>query len=334
METNDWQAFNLATEALRDIDRFAAAPAASRPRLLEARRKLGVAAARDPQFLRAKYYSAIVADLLGQAKDAIDELTALIAQHPPFLNDAKYNLAVSHYHMYSREHVEAAIAEFTNVEHQSADPTLRYMSRAGLVRAYAMMAHHTKRSAGESQGFADTAVQTGSNLLAQLRADGTVDGRTRGEIEWRALNGRGVARMFASDLDQSASRREELLAAALHDFTEASNLSRDNWEIVCNLGSSYMRLGAIMRTAGREEESRRNFDTASRYLTDVLDRMRPGYGFALYELGRIERLRGQYATAVKYFQQALAIPEDERNVSVATIDREMVKARTPTDAFP
>jgi tetratricopeptide (TPR) repeat protein len=335
METNDWQAFNLATEALREIDRFAAAPAAARPALLDARKKLKAAAARDPQFLRAKYYAAIVADMLGHPSEAIDELTDLLQQAPGFTDEARYNLAVSHYHMYSEDHVKEAIDGFDRVAQTSTDQTLKYMSNAGLVRAYAMMALHTRRKdVGASDLFAERAVTTGSELLDRVRTDKSVDKRARGEIEWRVLNGRGVARMFASDAEQALAKRETLLNDALEDFLAASALSPDNWEIVCNIGSSHMRLGVVSRASERDDDSRRHFDLASQFLTDVIRRIRPRYGFALYELGRVHRLRREYQTALALFEQALAVPEDERNIKAPGIQREIDKARTHSDVFP
>src|SRR5262249_54013755 len=159
---------------------------------------------------------------------------------PTFIDEARYNLAVSHYHMYSEDHMKEAIDEFGRVAQSSADQTLKYMSRAGLVRSYAMMALHTRRKNPDaSDTFAQRALATGSELLDRIESDASVDRRARGEIEWRVLNGRGVARMFASDAEQPMAKREALLNEALQDFGKANGLSRDNWEIVCNLGSAH-----------------------------------------------------------------------------------------------
>lgn len=335
METNDWQAFNLATEALRDIDRFAAAPSTGRPKLVDARRKLQLALTRDPQFLRAKYYGAIVADMLGRPTEAIQELTELLDRRPSFVDEAEYNLAVSHYHVFSREHMETAIATFTRVAENSTDVTLKYMSNAGLVRAYAMMVLHNRvANVDVSRRFAEKAVAGGSELLNQVAADRTIDKRTRTQIEWRALNGRGVAWMFSSDIEQALSARVTALELALRDFVQATALSPENWEIVCNLGSSHMRLGSIMRISRRESESRSHFERAREFLVDVIERIRPDYGFALYELGRTYRLEGRYAEALVCFQKALYVPEDERNISSRSIEHEIEKSVTGTDAFP
>jgi tetratricopeptide (TPR) repeat protein len=333
METNDWRAFNLATDALRDIDRFAKAPASGRPALLDARTKLKAAATRDPQFLRAKYYGAVVADMMGKPIEAIQELTELLAQSPQFIHEAEYNLAVSHYHMFSVEHIREAIVIFEHVASRSTDATLKYMSYAGLVRAFAMMVLHSRSNAEESRGFVQRAVAIGSELLSEVRADTTIDRRTRTEIEWRALNGRGVARMFASDASQPTDTRVSLLNEALSDFRAADSLSPDNWEIVCNLGSSYMRLGSIARTEGHERESNQDFELAQKFLRDVVERIFPRYGFAVYELGRTHRLRGDFASALTYFRQALEIPEDDRNVSANSVSREIERTLNGIDTL-
>ncbi len=49
-------------------------------------------------------------------------------------------------------------------------------------------------------------------------------------------------------------------------------------------------------------------------------------GFALFDLGRIHRLRGQFTMALDYFARALAVPEPERDVTTIRVRREIYLA--------
>src|SRR6266852_2654590 len=143
-ETNNWRAFNLATDALRDIDHFISSRTKSRETLLAAKQKLEAAVTKDPAFLWAQYYTAIVDDLLGQSEKAAGMLERLLLAQPAFKNEAEYNLGVSYYHQYHREPMVKAISTFEKVVEQTADDAaLQYLARAGLVRALAMMVLHS-----------------------------------------------------------------------------------------------------------------------------------------------------------------------------------------------
>src|SRR5450759_204072 len=107
-ETNVWQAFTLATDALRDIDSFVSSSSRDRAVLIAARDKLKSAVDKDPNFVRARYYSAILDDMLGQPARAVSQLEALLVEKPVFKDEAEYNLGVSHYHLYSRDQIDKA----------------------------------------------------------------------------------------------------------------------------------------------------------------------------------------------------------------------------------
>src|ERR1039457_4839268 len=98
-ETKNWQAFRLATEALRDLDQFMGSSLKDPHILTNAKQKLQGAVQLDPTFIRARYYAAIVDDLLGNSDEASKQLQELIALDPPFKHEAEYNLAVSYYHL-------------------------------------------------------------------------------------------------------------------------------------------------------------------------------------------------------------------------------------------
>jgi tetratricopeptide (TPR) repeat protein len=334
-ETNSWQAFNLTTDALRDIDRFVSSLSKNRTVLVDAKEKLMSAVEKDPRFSRAQYYSAIVDDLLGQPAKAVSQLETLIASGPDFKVEAQYNLGVSYYHLYSRDKIDRAIAEFELVATQASTSALKYMAQAGLIRSFAMMILHNNR-AGDQSGSERSFSQVMSEskvLLDSIKSDSGLDKKTRNEVRWRVLNGRGVGRMFRSDSEVNRDTKKATLELAKSDFDEADRLSPNNWEIVCNLGSVHMRLGVVANLSNKPEIAAAEFAKANSYLRDVVNRIRPNYGFALWELGRVSRVSGHFGDAMVWLEKALLIPEEERNISFQSVRSEIEKARQGSDLF-
>jgi tetratricopeptide (TPR) repeat protein len=336
METNIWQAFSLATDALRDIDSFVSSSSKNRALLIAAQDKLKSAVDKDPNFVRARYYSAILDDMLGQPAKAVSQLEDLLVKEPAFKDEAEYNLGVSHYHLYSRDQIDKAIVVFEGVAQQTKDAGLRYMARAGLIRAFAMMVLHSYRAGNKQDAvkFAEKTTAESEDLLETAGSDASIDRKTRGEVRWRVLNGRGVAMMFSSDYEADSKTRKSFLENAMKDFESADKISANNWEIVCNLGSVHMRLAHVAKLSGQDHTAQAEFGRASQYLQDVIGRIRPNYGFALYELGRVCRLRGDFTTSTTLFEKALQLPEDERNISEKALRAEIEKARSTSDKFP
>jgi tetratricopeptide (TPR) repeat protein len=328
-DTKSWGAFHLATEALRDIDVFVSSRIKNRRKLEEAKEKLQGAVKQDPEFNRARYYSAVVDDMLGYPSEAVNELKALVAKNPTFRDEAEYNLGVSYYHLYSSSNIQSALAAFEKVIGDTNDSVLKYMARAGLIRSFAMMVHHSRRANDEARAadYLSSVKNESEKLLKDVVSDHSLDDRTRGEIKWRVLNGRGVGMMFGSDLEKEPEKKIKNLRSALNDFHDANRRSPDNWEIICNFASAHMRWGDARRIEGRTEEMQKDLATAKHYLNDVLDRVRPGYGFAQYEMGRVERLGGRFGEALQWFDKALKIPEKERNVGDSTIAKEIERAK-------
>jgi tetratricopeptide (TPR) repeat protein len=328
-DTKNWGAFHLATEALRDIDVFVSSRVKDRSKLEEAKEKLKGAVTQDPEFNRARYYSAVVDDMLGNPSEAVDELKAVVAKNPTFRSEAEYNLGVSYYHLYSSPNIQSALTTFEKVIGDTSDSVLKYMARAGLVRSFAMMVHHSRVANDEvrAANFLTNVTDESEKLLRDVASDGSLDHTTQEEIKWRLLNGRGVAMMFGSDLEKEPDKKIKNLRAALRDFHDANKRSPGNWEIICNFASAHMRLGDARRIEGRAEEMQKELETAKHYLNDVLDRVRPDYGFARYEMGRVERLAGHFDEALQWFNKALKIPVKERNVGDGTIAKEIERVK-------
>jgi len=334
-ETNNWQAFSLATDALRDIDRFVSSSSKNRTILVDAKEKLKSAVEKDPLFSRAQYYSAIVDDMLGQPANAVTQLETLIASGPDFKVEAQYNLGVSYYHLYSRDKIDKAISAFELVATQTNSSALKYMAQAGLIRSFAMMVRHNNHAGdrvGSDNSFSQVMFASGE-LLQAIKSDSGLDKKTRNEVRWRVLNGRGVGRMFSSDSQLDLDTRKTILELAKGDFEEADKLSPNNWEIVCNLGSVHMRLGVVANLSKEPDTAVVEFAKANSYLEDVVNRIRPNYGFALWELGRVSRVGGHFGDAIVWLEKALLVPEDERNIRLDDVQAEIEKAQHGSDLF-
>ena len=259
METSNWQAFNLATEALRDIDRYVSSKQRPMEILVLAREKLSEAVAKAPDYLRARYYTAIVDDMLGSPGQAATQLESILAAEPDFKDEVEYNLAVTYYHIYTRPEIERAIDLFRTVCARASNNRLKLLAQAGLARSLSMMVLHTYRHhEHQAQQYYEASLKECEAVLAAIDEGVEEDLKARKEIEWRVYNARGVARMFRSDMSdllQDSERRKSLLHLALSDFREADSRSPNTWDIICNFGSVHMRLGHTYKLAGNKKRS-------------------------------------------------------------------------------
>jgi tetratricopeptide (TPR) repeat protein len=186
-------------------------------------------------------------------------------------------------------------------------------------------------------------LETGSKIEAELGGK-----EPDSQVRWRLENARGLGFMFVSDYledietkDGTRLDRKAMLHKALTHFQSADGISPENWAVVCNLGSVWMR-GAYWKQQplySREDDSPPlqcdAFDKSFDYLNNrVVEKLRRNYGFALYEIGRLHRLTKRYDEAQVWFKRAKDVPEKARDVRGATLKREMLLAEKRSDQFP
>ena len=94
-----------------------------------------------------------------------------------------------------------------------------------------------------------------------------------------------------------------------------------------------MRLGVVANLTKEPDTAVAEFAKANSYLEDVVNRIRPNYGFALWELGRVSRVAGHFGDAIVWLEKALLIPDDERNVCVDDVRAEIETAQLGSDLF-
>lgn len=335
LDTNNREAFELAVQALGDINLYKQSKEASR--LDVASIKLQLALDIDPNFLRARYYHGIVKDLSGKAVDAIEDFETVLRENPPFLEEVRYNLAVAHYHRYNWTDLEEAIRHFESVIGATSNKPLKLLARAGLAQAYAMRMIPQQPDNADIDSiksyFAKTKKQY-DYLLWDINIPiiGFIVGRLKirdevvlSEVRWSAYNARGMSLMYYSDY--IPNHRENNLNEALRELNEADKYSPKNWANYCDIASAHMRLGYW-------KQSDQHFELALKKLEEVVLLLRPGYGFALYEEGRVYRLMSNKLKALEYFDKALAVPYKYRDVSDRRVNLEKDRAERGDKSYP
>lgn len=350
LETKDRQAFDKLREAQLSLSLFERSK--QRSELQNARDKLKEALDIDPQYLRAVYYRGLIRDMLGEAKEAVVDFKLVLDQRPPFLPEVKYNLGVATFHQYGNKNLDEAIKQFTDVIDSTRNPALRLRAGAFMAHAYAVMmipkldvktddCEKVNEFLGSESArkhvskYYHLSKDQSEKLAAELKTDKRLDQRTAVEITWRLCNTRAVQRMFYTDYFDG--KRVEKLREAEEALLEADNLNPNNWSIYCNLGSTYMRLGHWIKTDRKDaktaQEAEVYFGKAIERLDKVIDELLPNYGFALYEKGRVYRLKENFAAAKDWLSKAWEIKKN-RAVSDGTLKCELERAKAESTDYP
>lgn len=230
---------------------------------------------------------------------------------------------------------------------KTKDPALKLLTRSGRAQAYAMHMIPPSPAAPELEVLVnysglcqkDTAEVLGlKRRLLSILPWRKPDSAAGEAAAWAAHNASGMRRMYLSDYWErlDPAQREEpsiqkLLERALRDLQEAEEVRADDWANWCDLASAYMRLGRVEQNPAQANEY---FSKAVEHLTKVVETLRPTYGFALYELGRVNRLRGNFAEAIRFLGAALGIAEKDRDVSDRRVNLELTRAQAQSKEYP
>ena len=338
-DTLNKKAFDLFIEARKSIDSYRRSH--DIPSLEYANSRLQEALRIDPTYVRARYYNGIVLDMVGRAKDAIDEFENVLHASPPFIDEVHYNLGVAYYHRYSQKYLAKAVEHFSKViDGSKGGSALELLARACLAQTYAMMMipssfEEVDRPLINTRfDLCATEFNKVSRHLLWARMFGSpkVDQRTIKEIRWASHNARGMSFMYFSDYFGAKADRIKNLDKALSDLQMADASSPKNWANYCDLGSAHMRIGYWLgKENGRAQE---HFRSALDYLSEVVNSLRPNYGFALYEIGRVYRLMGNFEESIEFFDKALQVEGDYRDVSDQRINQERSLAQERSFAYP
>ena len=329
-ETTSRAAFELVNAANSDIAGFSATK--DRECLVSAEQRLEQAEKLDPRYLRVVYLKGIVKELFGEPVNAIPYLQEVLnVAKAPFVHEVRYNLAVAHYHRYHAEEVDEAIKLFTKViEDNEAAPSFRLLAAACRAQAFAMRMIPRSPAQVDHARIAELFQRVAAEekaLLQKLKRTRVTSGVAK-EVTWMVHNAVGMSHMYYSDYHGTVAEKVRHVTTALEHLTLADKYAPKNWANYCDLGSAHMRLG-YWRDRSSEELSR-----AVQYLMEVVTTLRPDYGFALYEIGRAYRINSDFATALSWFQKALAVPDELRDVSSKRVAHEVQRAEERDANYP
>lgn len=355
INTPNARAFELVGDALVALDGFQQSKELQQ--LEKATSHLQEALKEDPKYLRAIYYMGVAEDLIGKPKDAVEKFREVLnglesvslVQTPAFPIEVQYNLGTAYYHCYSQEELDKAAEHFTLVTNRTEDKekTIRNLAYASLAQTYAQRMIHRINA----NYYADKAEEEAKKALNDIRTNlickfpnffSFISFKPiERETFWIAYNARGLAAMYRSDDFSDFNKGTRSYEEKMKDLEQAENYfktalrySPNNWAIYCNLGSTHMRRGYWMKQEqGKSLPFSDEFDKARKSLLDVTERIKPNYGFALYEIGRTYRLQGEWSEAINRFEQALDIEESSRNVSTKRVERELSLAEKKDDTF-
>jgi tetratricopeptide (TPR) repeat protein len=351
--TIDRQAFELVAEAIESLDEYNNDRQLSF--LLQAESTLQRALDRDPQYLDASFYSGVVKDLIGKPVEAVPLFNAILSGMPRDSehrrSEVEYSRGVAWYHQYSHSKLAQAEIDFTGVLNRSADPDLRLLARAGLAQTYAMWMIPSSSQKSRLRQQSDPDVL---DLIAEKRAQclkqidlveserphrprlilsktpaSLLSGPTMGTI----LNAHGMCTMYWTDYNVTdLAARKELLQEAIRYLKEADKYLPGDWANTCDIGSAHLRTGVVNRQSGADPGV--EFQTAIDLFHRVTAELRPNYGFALYERGRIYRVWGRFEEAKASLRDALRIPQAYRDVGDSNVKDELRRVAQGDLTFP
>lgn len=328
VNTNNREALSLVSDAIWELNRYKQSKELTQ--LISANEKLEKAIALDPKYMRALFYGAMANDLVGKAKNAVEKLEKLLREDLLSRDEVEYNLAVAYYHRYSHRWLKIADEHFEAVINKTGNPTLKLLAHAGLAQTHAMwiiQPNPEQPDEDEALEHFERSEAEYNLVMKELDELDDLDEGTANEIKWTTSNARGMSLMYYTDYFNNRDKKIEKLEMALEKLEEADRYSPKNWANYCDLGSAHMRLGYW-------QEQKSEFDNALKYLEEVVVSLRPNYGFALYEIGRVYRLMGEFEKAIEYFDKSREIESDYRDLSDGTLDREKARAKEESKKFP
>lgn len=304
----------------------------------------------DPNNLDAIFYSGKTMDLIGKPVDAKPFFERILneAKDEHIKEEALYNLSVSLYHQYSHKYLKEAERKFKKLIDRTKNDVLKNLAQATLAQTYAMwMIPNSEQR--EKLKTEKGKIEVFEHINKKFDSFNECETEVRKAIKkarkifkkksepWKKIqaiidNARGMASMYYTDyLCETDDSKREYLKESLKYLKSSDLVIPEDWANTCDLASVHMRMSVFKR----DPDARRSeFNEAKKLLTKVVEELRPGYGFALYELGRLHRLHGYYAESVSYFEESLSIPEEYRDVSNKTVERERDRARAKESCFP
>lgn len=339
--TGDPQAFEALTDALRAMDRYYRTR--NIPEVEQAHARIDEALSQDHDYALAVFYKGVALDLIGKPADAPAFFERILAEcdDSDLKLETNYNLGVAYYHCYSHDHLERAKSYFERVIEEATGrkgEDLKQLAQAHLAQAHAMWMRPSHKQLPDKRTEVSPEVREhiehhfreSQTLAGALRdSEGTKSPRVRAIC----ANATGMANMYYTDhVARDVPNRKKHLEIAKLSLLAAENLVPDDWANTCDLGSLELRLAVLARD--EEATADPHFVAARDYLTRVVEKLRPGYGFALYELGILHRVWRKWQEAENYQQQSLQVPDEYRDISKKQVEEQRKRIDEKDCSFP
>ena len=145
-----------------------------------------------------------------------------------------------------------------------------------------------------------------------------------------------MAQMYYTDhLALDLVSKREHLESARKSLLEADHQLPRDWANTCDLGSLELRWGVLQRNDPQSgDTSDSHFAESRKRLESVTTTLRPGYGFAFYELGILHRLWEKWSEAHTYLQLALHVPVQYRDVSDEQVREQLRRVEESDISYP
>ena len=333
-------AFRHLTEALEEIDDYFA-----RGRQIQSIENAGNlldrALSEDADYGLAVFYKGMALDLEGKPADAVDYFGRIQeeCESEKLRIESAFNLGVAYYHQYSHPNLGKAKEKFSEViESEIASAGLKDLALAHLAQTHAMLMRPTYQERQNlSPGILnrikndyDTCIKMEVDYISNDPNHVSKNDRVRAIFS----NAVGMANMYLTDyVATTPKEREEYLSKARKSLEKASDLSLANdWANTCDLGSVHLRTGILHREQGKDYDA--SFHAAEEKLLRVVGELRPNYGFALYELGILNRVWQRFDKARDYQEKALMIPVQYRDIADKSVQKEIDRSKSGDFEYP
>jgi hypothetical protein len=340
LTTQSRPAFESMNDGLRAIDRY------YRERKLadiqNASERVDAALSEDGNYGLAIFYKGVVLDLIGKPADAPCYFERVLKEcdSRELELETLFNLGVVNYHRYSHPFLAPAKEYFDRVIHSNAETALKNMAKAHLAQTHAMWMRpshsqlpvQSRPVAPEVRQHIEEHFQQCQRLVKDLRCEQNTDPRLIATFE----NANGMAHMYYTDhIAIDPVSRRKYLELARQSLLEADRQLPGDWANTCDLGSLELRLGVLQRADPHPGiTSDQHFQKSRERLESVITTLRPGYGFALYELGILHRVWGKWSEADTYLVQALEVPVEYRDISNEQVQEQLSRVEAKDESYP
>ena len=340
LNTNNSQAFESLTDALRAIDRYYQSH--NILNVEQASHRIDDALAQDSDYGLAVYYKGVVLDLIGKPADAPEYLERILNEcnEPNLEIETRFNLGVVYYHRYSHRFLEQAKLYFDQVIEKARDAKLKRLAQAHLAQAHAMWMipsddqhpNKQKEVSNEVRQHIEHHFKECKTLVEKLRKVKRNQSRLIATYE----NANGMSNMYYTDyVACEVSIRGEHLKTARDSLLTAEKYLPDDWANTCDLGSIELRLAVLARDSGKPDaEVDEHFSAGRDRLLRVVNKLRPNYGFSFYELGRLHRIWGKWDEAYEYQEKASRIELKYRDLSDKKVEIERERILERDNSYP